>query len=780
MADSNQESSVRVHPWVSYALAGVLLVSSLAILLANHAAVEEAGKSPEVLSAVTFFERNPEVRVSERFARFIGADHMAEVRARHEQRRQQGGVAVLSERMQQKTQKRFEEVQRRAFASLQDLASWRFGIVDGSSPLLNTFAHLAVNETVLSIGVSMLFLVFAALALEGAWGSLLFGGLCLLLPFATRVTYTSFYGDQGVPWAGASGMVAGLLGAYLVRSFRGFSIPGWLLLPPWIVLEYLLVRDLPIDSFDAAPFVVHAVSFAFGAAVAGAIWALDLEDKLLDRKAESPNLISNPVLERALLEQDDGNADAAFELLEAGLRKTPGNQDVAAALWQMSVGTERAALAVPAMLGAVREGLRAGRRDDACSLWMSISGETTLKAEGTLLVRIGEALLAQEEHDAALHSFALAVDGAKTLSSVLAIRVVRGARDLDPDLAGRAAAVALIDDQLGTSERASLQLVLDTAQATAARAQATAELAVAEEPAAPGVDASNGAAPASSPAPDLAPGPGPEDDPDPYQDPHAIDSESFAALGEGESLAGDDPDTWNQPGMVEDLSAEIADDSAGFDWSGLQDDREGAAIPGVETGVQTGLETGADSGVDAGLDPGNGAESVIGRDSSEVSETTETLDAGEEDEVTADELETRCRTLRARAAVPVALDDDGLSIEVEGGSKTVLPFARIEAVAAGAVHGLADRPVLVVDVILNWLDVPEEPLKVVRLRSDGFDPRSIVSDRGSALESLRAMLDQLIARSGATPLPGRDNALGNPFATFPDIESYNRDVLMTW
>ena len=93
--------------------------------------------------------------------------------------------------------------------------------------------------------------------------------------------------------------------------------------------------------------------------------------------------------------------------------------------------------------------------------------------------------------------------------------------------------------------------------------------------------------------------------------------------------------------------------------------------------------------------------------------------------------------------------------------------------------GLADKPVLVVDVVLNWLAIPDEPLKVVRLRSDSFDPRSIVPATGSALESLRAMLDEHVSRSGATPLPDRSSALGDPFASFEDIASYDRSVLMT-
>jgi hypothetical protein len=498
------------------------------------------------------------------------------------------------------------------------------------------------------------------------------------------------------------------------------------------------------------PVTLHSIGFGFGALVAGAIWVLELEEKLDRHRDDTPDLVSNPVLEQALEERTHSNPEGAFELLDAELRRSPENHDVAIALWETSRGTDRAPRAVPALLGAIRDDLRKGRRDEAIALWLAISAEVEdTKAEGNLLVRIGEALLAEEQHEAGVRAFAAAVSGPKALSSVLAMRVVRGARGLDRDLAGRAAAVALIDDQLGASEHAEMQAVLD-------------------------------AAAVGRPSQNPALVPAPPEEPDSLQDPHSIAEGAFAKLAEGESLSGDgDETTWNQPGLVQDLSEELADDNASFDWSGLADgeaDEETGPMPDPEVDDSVDLRAG---------DP-------IGQDSSEVSdttETTETLEPAEpaieqtepraEDATSDSQLMTMPRVLRVRTAVPLALEDEGIRVDVDGGGKTLLPYARIEAIAAGAVDGLGDKPVLVVDIVLNWMDLPDEPLKVIRMRSDDFDPRSIVSDKESALESLRAMLDQLLARSGATPLPNRDGALGNPFTTHPDIESYDRAVLTT-
>lgn len=759
MANANEAHSIRRHPWVSYVLAGVLLLGSGSLLLTGPDDVELAGESPEMQAVVRYFERNPEVEVDARLARFIGRSYMSEVRARHEQRRQQGGVAVLSQRMRDKTQARFDEAQRRAFDGLHDLPSWRFGVVDGDSPIANTYGHLIANDGWLAMGISMLFLVLVAITLEGAWGSLLFGGLCLLLPIVTRVAYTSAYGDQGIPWTGTSGLVAGLLGAYLVRSFGGFTIPGWLLLPVWVVAEYLFARDVPIDDFDATPMVVHAVCFGFGALAAGAVWGLGLEGRFGDRPQDTPELLSNQVLEQALAARDAGDDEGAFEMLAEELRRDPGNHDAGVALWQLASGSERVGRALPLLVAVVRDALRSGRREEACSLWMGMATQGEPRAEGTLLVRIGEALLSQEEHEAALHAFGLAVDGPKPLSSVLALRIARSAKDLDPALAARAAAIALADEQLALADRNAMQAV------------ASAAPPAARSPAAP-ASAPSPVSPAAAPSP-VSPASAPASEPDPFQDPHAIAADAFEELPEGGSLAAEDPDSWNQPGLVQELSDDEVGDAAGFDWSGLQDEGDVTDPVGVDTHVDLGDGSPEGSETTESLEPRGPAE---GEGKSPSPTAGEIAD---EDEVALPvDFEAPRRVLRALAAVPVGLDEAGITIEAQGGSKTQLSYERIEAVAAAAVRGLAEKPVLVVDVVLNWLDVPDAPLKVIRLRSDGFDPRAVMPGCSSALEALRAMLEQLVTRSGATPLPSRDAALGTPFASFPDIDSYDRDVLM--
>jgi hypothetical protein len=129
-------------------------------------------------------------------------------------------------------------------------------------------------------------------------------------------------------------------------------------------------------------------------------------------------------------------------------------------------------------------------------------------------------------------------------------------------------------------------------------------------------------------------------------------------------------------------------------------------------------------------------------------------------------------------AVPVALDPGGLRMRIDGGAPAVLTWERMQAVGVGLVAGVAPKPIVVIDLVLNWADAGSGSLEVLRMRSDSFRARALVGGEGSALEALRALLAQLLARSGAVPLPDGGSARGLPFREFPDPSSYERDVLL--
>lgn len=142
-----------------------------------------------------------------------------------------------------------------------------------------------------------------------------------------------------------------------------------------------------------------------------------------------------------------------------------------------------------------------------------------------------------------------------------------------------------------------------------------------------------------------------------------------------------------------------------------------------------------------------------------------------------DETPRGLRSLKALTAVPVDARDGWIEIDVEGRGKTKLPLERIQAIVMAGVSGIATRPILVVDLALNWTDAAGEPLKVIRLRSDQFDPRRFEPGEVNPLEALTAWVRRLQIRTEATCLPSRD-ILEGVFARYDSVEAYENEVLM--
>ena len=142
------------------------------------------------------------------------------------------------------------------------------------------------------------------------------------------------------------------------------------------------------------------------------------------------------------------------------------------------------------------------------------------------------------------------------------------------------------------------------------------------------------------------------------------------------------------------------------------------------------------------------------------------------------EFDDSSRGLELIVAIPTEFDAEGLMIEVEGGKKKRIRFDRIEAVAVAAIDGLGDRPVIVIDLILNWMSLTDEPLRVIRLRGDRFDPRSMIEGDTEPVQAVRAFIVQLVEKADATPLPDLQSVSGMPFASFKNLLSYHRDILM--
>lgn len=128
-------------------------------------------------------------------------------------------------------------------------------------------------------------------------------------------------------------------------------------------------------------------------------------------------------------------------------------------------------------------------------------------------------------------------------------------------------------------------------------------------------------------------------------------------------------------------------------------------------------------------------------------------------------------------ARPTRFEAAVLYFELAEGRRAKVAWDEIQAVGVAAVRDLAPKPVVVIDLLLNWRELGDAPLRTIRLRSDQFDPGTLVGAGSGATEALRSFLLELIERSGATPLPDEASATGRPFRAYKFTRTYQRRVL---
>jgi hypothetical protein len=142
------------------------------------------------------------------------------------------------------------------------------------------------------------------------------------------------------------------------------------------------------------------------------------------------------------------------------------------------------------------------------------------------------------------------------------------------------------------------------------------------------------------------------------------------------------------------------------------------------------------------------------------------------------ESEHRFNEIKTMEATPLKLGEDGISMRLGDGREVMLAYPQVKAVAVAAVLELADKPVAIVDLVMNWGDETSELLRVVRFRSDSFDPRKLSSEETKSVsQALRHIVRFIMGQSGAELLPAGMEASDISFQKYRDVKSYQREVL---
>jgi membrane associated rhomboid family serine protease len=219
-----------------------------------------------------------------------------------------------------------------------------YGYVPAHPSLLALFTSMFLHGGWLHLLGNMLFLWLAGTSLEDRWGRLFFPLFYLTSGVLATLSHAAMHPQSTLPMVGASGAIAGLMGAFLVRLgktrikffywfyvVRGtFYSPAYLVLPMWL-LEQIYLASLR-QAIGIAVWA-HIGGFAFGAVLALIIRYSNLEASVLTPSIERrTSYRASGRLTQAMSRLDRGDTQGAIKGLESILKAEPGNIDARAAL----------------------------------------------------------------------------------------------------------------------------------------------------------------------------------------------------------------------------------------------------------------------------------------------------------------------------------------------------------------------------------------------------------------------------------------------------------------
>ncbi len=335
------------------------------------------------------------------------------------------------------------------FAVIDNYPIRKWGFVPAHFSLLALFTSMFMHAGWLHLLGNMLFLQMSGPFLEDVWGRPIFLAFYLLGGIFSALMFSLHYPHLDIPLVGASGAIAAVMGAFLIRYWNvrikfiywfikvdTFAAPAWIMLPLWFFIElsYALIMDsVAPEGGGGVAYWAHVWGFVFGLGAALAMRQYKVEERYIHHRIESKiTLVENPVIERALNARSEGRSDEAVSILRKELQHNPANTDAAFAYWSLSLQMENPYEAAPFFLRLIREELRQGAEDLVLTNWYELRQNAPNTAiDPGLEMKLAKMLLntGKKEAAAALVQHALESAPSSTPAAVL-LRLVRLAKTI--------------------------------------------------------------------------------------------------------------------------------------------------------------------------------------------------------------------------------------------------------------------------------------------------------------------------------------------------------------
>ncbi|MGA1795601.1 MAG: rhomboid family intramembrane serine protease [bacterium] len=237
------------------------------------------------------------------------------------------------------------------------LPSYKYGLIPSNPKLFGYLSSMFMHGGFFHLFFNMLFLWLAGCTIEDKWGRPLYAGFYLLGGIIASQAHVLMFSQSTIPLIGASGAIAGAMGAFLVKMYKTririfyalwlflffvktgtFHIPAYVALPFWFVQQiYFALLSAGTGETGGVAFWAHIGGFAFGLAVAYLMQQFGIEERFIQPGIDQKiSIQQHPGLLAAMEKFEREQYDEALADIEDFLRVEPNNLDGNIMLAQIS------------------------------------------------------------------------------------------------------------------------------------------------------------------------------------------------------------------------------------------------------------------------------------------------------------------------------------------------------------------------------------------------------------------------------------------------------------
>ena len=378
----SDQTTVRRMPWVTFS---ILAICIAAFIVTAVAPGDERAVVNAEIEAVTYFLDHPYLELDPHLKGYV---YYTLRQTTDDVPPPDDPVLIRAE------QDELDRLVAGYFAARDRLPFWRWGVVPTDLHASALVTHTFIHAGILHLLGNLFILYLVGPAVEDAWGRPLFAAFYVAAGAVAALVFIAGNPNTVEPLIGASGAIAGVMGAFAVRYwdsritfyyfvffiriYQGtFSAPAWLMLALWALGELAFALGfwafVSFADLGNVGFLAHVGGFVFGVGFAFLVAASRYEERFVV-----------PVLDRHETVHDADDVADAIDLARQGrsveamaaldliLADDPGNADAAAALWNAALAVDRPSAVVPRVTAALAAAVRTGDVSLPAQIWVEL------------------------------------------------------------------------------------------------------------------------------------------------------------------------------------------------------------------------------------------------------------------------------------------------------------------------------------------------------------------------------------------------------------------------